>query len=228
MELLRIESLKKEYVTGNEKLEVLKDVNLIITKGETIAITGESGSGKTTILNLVGGLDTASTGKILFNDNEKAIDITGLKEEQLTGYRRDVIGFIFQFHFLLKDFTAIENVMMPSFIAGKTKDEEYDQALKLIKDVGVEHRKDAYPSELSGGEKQRLAVARALMNDSKIIIADEPTGNLDERNSGIVEDLLFNVVEKYNKTLLLVTHDRKLAKRANRHFELIHGVLVEK
>ena len=228
MELIRIESLKKEYVTGSEKLEVLKDVNLIITQGETISITGESGSGKTTILNLVGGLDTASAGKILFNDNEKAIDITGLKEEQLTGYRRDVIGFIFQFHFLLKDFTAIENVMMPSFIAGKTKDEEYEQALKLIKDVGVEHRKDAYPSELSGGEKQRLAVARALMNDSKIIIADEPTGNLDERNSGIVENLLFNVVEKYNKTLLLVTHDRKLAKRANRHFELIHGVLVEK
>jgi lipoprotein-releasing system ATP-binding protein len=228
MELLKIKSLKKEYITGNEKLEVLRDINLVINEGETVAITGESGSGKTTILNLAGGLDSVSGGRIIYNDKGREIDITQLTEEQLTGYRRDVIGFVFQFHFLLKDFTALENVMMPSYIAGRVKNKAYEQATKLIKDVGVEHRKDGYPSELSGGEKQRLSVARALMNEKKIIIADEPTGNLDERNSKIVEDLLFDVVDKYKRTLLLVTHDRTLAKRAQRHYELIHGVLVEK
>lgn len=228
MELLKLESVKKEYVTGNENLEVLKDINLVINKGETVAITGESGSGKTTILNLVGGLDSVSGGRIIFNNGVKETDITELSEEQLTDYRRDVVGFIFQFHFLLKDFTALENVMMPSYIAGGARNKAYKQALKLIKDVGVEHRKEGYPSELSGGEKQRLSVARALMNESKIIIADEPTGNLDERNSGIVENLLFDVVGKYQRTLLLVTHDRNLAKRAHKHYELVHGVLVKK
>ena len=224
MALLTTRSLKKNYRSGSETLEVLRDVNLSVEEGRTVVITGESGCGKTSLLSLIGGLDTPTAGQIFLREK----DITSLSEDELSDYRRDTIGFIFQFHFLLRDFTALENIMMPSYIAGESSDVAKTKAEELIDSVGLAARSHHYPVELSGGERQRVAVARALVNDPAIILADEPTGNLDERNSKVVENLLFELVERYKKTLVVVTHDRALARLSDRHFELVHGVLVAK
>jgi lipoprotein-releasing system ATP-binding protein len=222
-EILVVQALQKTYVTGAERLDVLKNVDLVMQAGTTAVITGESGSGKTTLLNLMSGLDTPSSGQIYLNHKE----ISHLDEDELTLFRRDTIGFIFQFHYLLKDFTALENVLMPAYIAGKTDRQAQERAKKLIQDVGLEKRIQAYPSELSGGEKQRIAVARALMNEPKLIMADEPTGNLDEKNALLVKDILFELVSKYQKTLIIVTHDQTLARKTDRHLLLVHGELTE-
>jgi lipoprotein-releasing system ATP-binding protein len=224
MPIVNIEKLNKNYITGSETLNVLKDFYLSISEGTKVVISGESGSGKTTLLNLMGGLDSPTSGKIfLFGQ-----DITILNEDEITNYRKNMIGFIFQFHYLLKDFTAYENIMMPVFIKGNAGREEIERAAKLIEEVGLHNRQGAYPDELSGGERQRVAVARALMNNAHLILADEPTGNLDERNSSIVEKLLFELVEKYKKTLVLVTHDKHLAEQADFHYELQYGQLMER
>jgi lipoprotein-releasing system ATP-binding protein len=223
MDILHINSIKKEFYTGQEKVEVLRDINLTVREGTTVLITGQSGSGKSTLLNLIAGMDTPTAGRIMVRD----IEVTSLMEEELTQFRRKTIGFIFQFHFLLKGFNALENVMMPAFIAGIPGRVARERALHLLEEVRLSHRKDHYLVQLSGGERQRIAVARSLMNDPDIIIADEPTGNLDEKNSQNVEDILFDLVERYNKTLLLVTHDRELAQRGNSHYEIEHGVLIE-
>jgi lipoprotein-releasing system ATP-binding protein len=222
--LLTTRSLKKNYRSGSETLEVLRDVNLSVEEGRTVVITGESGCGKTSLLSLIGGLDTPTAGQIFLREK----DITSLSEDELSDYRRDTIGFIFQFHFLLRDFTALENIMMPSYIAGESSDVAKTKAEELIDSVGLAARSHHYPVELSGGERQRVAVARALVNDPAIILADEPTGNLDERNSKVVENLLFELVERYKKTLVVVTHDRALARLSDRQFELVHGVLLAK
>ena len=224
MALLTTRSLKKNYRSGSETLEVLRDVNLSVEEGRTVVITGESGCGKTSLLSLIGGLDTPTAGQIFLREK----DITSLSEDELSDYRRDTIGFIFQFHFLLRDFTALENIMMPSYIAGESSDVAKTKAEELIDSVGLAARSHHYPVELSGGERQRVAVARALVNDPAIILADEPTGNLDERNSKVVENLLFELVERYKKTLVVVTHDRALARLSDRQFELVHGVLLAK
>ena len=222
MEILQIDSIKKDFFTGQEKIEVLKDINLVVAEGTTVLITGESGSGKSTLLNLIAGMDSPSSGKIMVRNTE----VTALTEEELTQFRRKTIGFIFQFHFLLKGFNALENVMMPAFIAGVPQKKAKIRANQLLEDVNLWHRRNHYLVQLSGGERQRIAVARSLMNDPDIIIADEPTGNLDEKNSKNVEDILFDLVNRYRKTMLLVTHDRGLAARGNRHFTIEHGVLV--
>jgi lipoprotein-releasing system ATP-binding protein len=223
MSIVVIDSLKKNFQMGTETIEVLKNIKLSVDPGTTIVITGESGSGKSTLLNLIGGIDTPSRGTISVHD----LEITRLDEEELTIFRNKTIGFIFQFHFLLKDFSAIENVMMPAYIAGIPAKESRQKASDLLAEVGLSKRENHYLVELSGGERQRVAVARALMNDPKIIIADEPTGNLDEMNSHIVEDILFTLVEKHHKTMLLVTHDTNLARRANYHYKIEHGVLAK-
>jgi lipoprotein-releasing system ATP-binding protein len=223
MSVLIIESIKKTYQIGRETIEVLQGVDLTVDAGTTILITGESGSGKSTLLNLVGGIDTPTSGRIFVGD----IEITALSEEEMTAFRQRTIGFIFQFHFLLKDFNALENVMMPAFIAGLSVKTSRERAEQLLDEVDLWNRKNHYLVELSGGERQRVAVARALMNDPRIIIADEPTGNLDEKNSKVVENMLFELVERYHKSMLLATHDKELASRGNRHFSIEHGVLVE-
>ncbi len=223
MALLTTRSLKKDYQTGSEILEVLRDVNLEVDEASTVVITGESGCGKTSLLSLIGGLDTPTAGQIFVRGE----DITVLREETLSDYRRDTVGFIFQFHFLLRDFTALENIMMPAYLAGTKPKVAAKKAMELIESVGLSARSHHYPVELSGGERQRVAVARALVNDPSIILADEPTGNLDERNSKVVEDLLFELVRRYRKTLILVTHDRGLARLSDKHFELEHGILKE-
>jgi lipoprotein-releasing system ATP-binding protein len=222
VEMIRINSVTKNFRIGTEDIEVLKGIDLSVGEGTTIVITGESGSGKSTFLNCIGGIDSPSSGSI----KVRGMEITCLNEDELARFRNKTIGFIFQFHFLLKDFSALENVMMPAFIFGTPKAEAEQKAMSLLAEVGLAKRHNHYLVELSGGERQRVAVARALMNDPDIIIADEPTGNLDERNSGVVQDMLFMLTETHHKTMLLVTHDTVIAKRASDHYIIEHGVLV--
>jgi lipoprotein-releasing system ATP-binding protein len=188
-----------------------------------VAITGESGCGKSTLLNLVGGLDYPTAGRITVGDME----IAEMGEDELSRYRNRHVGFIFQFHFLLRDFTAVENVVMPAMVGGGRMARLRTRGERLLSEVGLSRRKDAYPHELSGGERQRVAVARALMNEPLLILADEPTGNLDEGNSAVVQDLLFGLVRTHGRTMILVTHDRGIAARADRRFALTGGELVQ-
>jgi lipoprotein-releasing system ATP-binding protein len=221
--ILRLSSLSKTYETAGERIEVLKGVELCVTGGTTVVVTGESGCGKSTLLNLIGGLDYPSSGSIVVGERE----IGGLSEEEASGYRNAYVGFVFQFHFLLKDFTALENVVIPAMVGGASFRSLRQRGEKLLADVGLSKRQDAFPQELSGGERQRVAVARALMNDPLLILADEPTGNLDERNSALVQDILFELVDTQGKTMILVTHDKSVSAKAAVRFRLVHGGLVE-
>ena len=219
--ILTIKNLEKVYVTDSEKLAVLKGLNLNVEKGSKIAVVGESGSGKSTLLNIIGGIDNATSGSVQAGEWE----VTSLSEAKMSEYRSHFLGLIFQFHYLLKDFTALENVYMPALIAGLSKKEAIERAEGLLADVGVADRKDHLPSQLSGGERQRVAVARALINDPSLILADEPTGNLDPANAEKIGSLLFSMADKYKKTLILVTHDMKLASNGDRQFSIVEGRL---
>ena len=220
--ILEVSNLDKLYQSEGESLQVLQDVNFTLKCGESLIITGESGCGKSTLLNIIGGLDSATSGKIL----SCGLDITSMTEDKLTAYRKKSIGFIFQFHYLLKDFSALENLMLPLLINGEKKRIAKEHALKLINDVGLNNRMNHFPSQLSGGERQRVAIARALANSPDIILADEPTGNLDEMNSGLIQNLLFKLVEDYNKSLILVTHDSTIKDKGNFHYTIKSGRFV--
>ncbi|HCM25467.1 MAG: lipoprotein ABC transporter ATP-binding protein [Treponema sp. GWB1_62_6] len=209
--LVRVAELFKTFPSGSEELTILRGLSLDIEKGSSLSIRGESGSGKSTLLNILGGLDRASSG---------SVDVGGqhletMNEKALTSYRSRFIGFVFQFHYLLKDFTALENVMLPAFVAGIPRKVATERARRLLADVRLSDRASHYPSQLSGGERQRVAVARALVNEPELVLADEPTGNLDPANSAIVAELLFATVGRYGKTLVVVTHDERLAARAS-------------
>jgi lipoprotein-releasing system ATP-binding protein len=221
--LLSVCALGKVYETAAESLSVLKDVDLQVAAGTTAVITGESGCGKSTLLNLVGGLDHPSSGSISVG----GIEISRLPEEELSRYRNRSVGFIFQFHFLLKDFTALENVLIPAMVGGQSLSRLRPRGEQLLEEVGLTRRRNAYPHELSGGERQRVAVARALINEPLLVLADEPTGNLDEGNSRLVQDLLFSVARAHGRTMIVVTHDRGLAARADRRLLLSGGSLRE-
>ena len=209
-----LESVGKFYKNGPEELHILHNISISLEKGKTVVITGESGSGKSTLLNLIGGLDHPSYGTIHVGNLQK-----------LSHYRNRQVGFIFQFHYLMKDFNARENVMLPAFMGGERRSRALERADLLLDQVGLEKRKDFHPSQLSGGERQRVAVARALINSPKIVLADEPTGNLDERHSKVVADILFDLAEQYNTTLVVVTHDMSLSEKADTHFHLREGRL---
>lgn len=220
--IINVENLEKTYKTDSESLTILKDLDLKIQEGTKNVIVGESGSGKSTFLNIIAGLDTATSGIVTVADYE----ISRLKEAELSEYRSKFLGLIFQFHYLLKDFSALENVFLPAYMAGVPKKEAKEKAEQLLADVGLEKRLDHLPSQLSGGERQRVAVARSLVNNPSLILADEPTGNLDPANAALIGELLFSMVEKYNKTLLLVTHDMNLAKKGENIFSIKNGKLV--
>ncbi|MCR5172291.1 MAG: ABC transporter ATP-binding protein [Treponema sp.] len=221
--IISIKDLRKTYRTESESLTILNDLSIDIEKGKKIVIAGESGSGKSTFLNVVGALDNATAGSIIVGP----YNVGQMDEEDAAEYRNRFLGLIFQFHYLLKDFTALENVYLPAFMAGLNKKEAEEKALKLLDDVGLSSRINHLPSELSGGERQRVAVARALINDPEVILADEPTGNLDPANAVMIGDLLFSMADKYQKTLLLVTHDMNLASKGDKIYSIKEGRLNE-
>ncbi|GAB6089511.1 ABC transporter ATP-binding protein [Spirochaeta dissipatitropha] len=219
--LAEMKGLYKQYKTGDEILDILDDVSLDIYEGETVAITGESGSGKSTLLNMLSGLDRPSKGSVFVGN----IEVSSLREQAAGYFRSKVLGMVFQSHHLLKDFTLLENIALPGMIAGFDKKEVYERAAYLLDLVGIAGRSGHFPNAVSGGERQRAAVARALINKPGLLLADEPTGNLDEKHSGAVQDLLFDVVKQSGASLVLVTHDRNFAARAERKFILKHGKL---
>ncbi len=214
--LLSLQSITKRFKTGEKSLTVLEDLSLSIYRGSSLAIIGKSGSGKTTLLNIAGGLDTPDSGNVIYHTTSLA----GMSDRELSRYRNANIGFIFQTHILLEDFTALENVMMPSLIRGDASRVMKKRAQALLERVGLSERMSHHPGKLSGGERQRVALCRALINDPDIIIADEPTGSLDEQSSAEVETLLFDLVREENRTLLLVTHDPTLAHRCTEVYQL--------
>ncbi|MBR6153761.1 MAG: ABC transporter ATP-binding protein [Treponema sp.] len=221
--IVKINNLEKTYKTSSETLTILNGLNMNVSRGTKCVIVGKSGSGKSTLLNIIGGLDTASSGTVEI-DGEI---ISSLGEEALTDYRQKFLGLIFQFHYLLKDFTALENVFLPSYMAGVSKKDAMEKARALLEDVGLSDRANHLPSALSGGERQRVAVARSLINEPELILADEPTGNLDPANAAVIGDLLFSMADKYRKTLILVTHDMNLAAKGDLKLFLRNGALSE-
>jgi len=220
MEILKIQGLKKIYGKEGNKVEALKGVDLTINKGEFVAVVGASGSGKSTLLHLLGGLDRPSEGKVII-DGE---DIYKYKEEKLAIFRRRKIGFIFQFFNLLPVLDVEENIALPALLDNDKVDKEY--LAEIIKLLGLEERKHHLPSELSGGQQQRVSIGRALLNKPSIILADEPTGNLDSSTSKEVIELLRFSAKKYNQTLILITHDINIASSADRVITIMDGRIV--
>jgi lipoprotein-releasing system ATP-binding protein len=221
--IIQIRNLEKTYKTECESLTILHNLNMNVKRGTKCVIVGKSGSGKSTLLNIIGGLDNATLGQVEVDGQM----ISSLSENNLSEYRKKILGLIFQFHYLLKDFTALENIFLPAYMAGDPKKIAMEKAKELLDAVGLSQRSNHLPSELSGGERQRVAVARALVNDPDLILADEPTGNLDPANALLIGDMLFNLSDKYKKTLILVTHDMTLASKGDVRYFLEKGSLVE-
>lgn len=204
-------------------IKVLKGVDIEIKKGEVVSIVGPSGSGKSTLLHILGTLDKADEGDVVMND----IDINSLKGKKLSSFRNKNIGFVFQFHHLLPEFTALENVCIPGWLAGRKKKEVEKDAWQMLEILGVSHRLENKPAELSGGEQQRVAVARALINRPAIVFADEPTGNLDTTNAKELHDLFFSLRDQFEQTFLIVTHNEELSHLSDRILHMKDGLIVE-
>ena len=220
--ILQAKNIDKSFSNGKTKLSVLKDFSLDVDVGQIITIMGQSGSGKTTALNILGTLDQADAGELSINGTQ----IHDMNETELSTIRNRDIGFVFQFHHLLPEFSAIENILMPTWIKGA--DDRKDRALDLIEKMGLSERKDHFPSQLSGGERSRVAVARALMNKPKLVLADEPTGNLDEKNANKLIDLLVKINKDFHQAIVLTTHNPKIARIGHKQFFLENGSLSEK
>jgi lipoprotein-releasing system ATP-binding protein len=212
----------KGIIKNYGNLRVLKGVDILIKKGEVVAITGKSGAGKSTLLHILGTLDQSDEGTILFEDN----DISKYNNKELAKFRNSEIGFIFQFHYLLPEFTALENVCIPGFIAKRPENEVIEEAKKLLDYLGLTDRMQHKPGALSGGEQQRVSVARALINKPSVIFADEPSGNLDIQSSQELHSLIFKLRNDFNQTFVLVTHNTDLAKMSDRCLEMRDGQIL--
>ncbi|AKB12277.1 lipoprotein-releasing system ATP-binding protein [Methanosarcina thermophila] len=220
--IIELKNLTKIYKNGME-FRALDNANLKIKKGEFVAIVGPSGSGKSTLMHLIGLLDTPSFGTLLIDGK----DVTKMSDKERSEMRNRMLGFVFQYHHLLPDFTALENVAMPLLIAGKSRKEAKEIAEKLLKEVGLEDRMNHKPSELSGGQNQRVAVARALSCSPAIVLGDEPTGNLDTKTGNLIYDLLRRLNRQYNQTFIVVTHNEDLASKADRIIRLVDGKITD-
>lgn len=222
--VLSAQGIKKSFFKSGHEISVVRGVDFEIKKGEMIAITGSSGAGKSTLLHILGTLEPPTEGQVYFGKDKKSV--FSMNETALAEFRNRSLGFIFQFHYLLPEFTALENVMMPALIAGYSRKQAGHQARELLKFVGLEHRLEHRPSELSGGEQQRVAIARAVILRPQVILADELTGNLDSANGAKIIDLLAQLNQSIGVCVLLVTHDISLAKRMHRVLQMRDGMLV--
>jgi len=216
--MIRTTGITKAY--GD--LKVLKGIDIVINEREVVSIVGASGAGKTTLLQIIGTLDRPDSGTAFYNDT----DISKLKGKGLAAFRNNNIGFVFQFHQLLPEFTALENVCIPAYIAGKSKSEAESRAAELLGFLNLSDRLEHKPSELSGGEQQRVAVARALVNNPSVILADEPSGNLDTENKNELHKLFFRLRDTFGQTIIIVTHDRQLANMSDRILQIKDGMIV--
>jgi len=221
--LLRCRGVTKTYRKDGAAVEVLKGVSLNVKEGETIAILGSSGAGKSTLLHVLGTLEPPTAGEVLYLGK----DVTKFSSEKLSRFRNREIGFIFQFHYLLQEFSALENVLMPALIAGEDRPKYEERARQLLEDVGLGHRLTHRPAELSGGEQQRVALARALVMNPRLVLADEPTGNLDSGNAQKVKDLFLRLSQSRGITIALVTHDEEIARGFGRHVVMRDGMITD-
>ena len=221
MEILKVENLTKSYGKGEAKVDAIKNINLSINKGEFVAIVGPSGSGKSTLLHLLGGVDKPTSGKVYIND----VDIYNLKEKDLSIFRRRNVGLIYQFYNLIPVLSVKENILLPAELDNRKIDKDYLD--DLLKTLGLKERANHLPNELSGGQQQRTSIGRALINRPSIVLADEPTGNLDSKNSKEVLELLKLSVRKYNQTLIMITHDPSIALQADRVITIEDGIIKQ-
>ncbi|MBC87340.1 MAG: lipoprotein-releasing system ATP-binding protein LolD [Bdellovibrionaceae bacterium] len=217
--ILQARNITKNYMQGSTQLEILKGIDLEVGEGEDLCIVGASGAGKSTLMHLLGTLDRPTSGDVLFRGQ----NLFQKNEDQLSEFRNRNMGFVFQFHHLLSEFTALENVMMPARIGNDSIGKAKEKALTLLDKMSLSHRSHHYPSELSGGEQQRVAIARALMNNPDVLFADEPTGNLDSKTSSMIQDLFFQLKEEFSLTLVAVTHDTHFAQSFTRTLRMEDG-----